>query len=1144
MAKRTGRELANLAPSLRSAMELLGRSPCVTAALRTGRKSSPWIGWGAWQGAVAPWVAAMAWNDARPILVIVPQPPDAETIAADLSYLLGVSIELFPALLEEMGVDALRDQDFLARLQVLNRLQAWRRQSESKSGGHPLPTAPILVTTLPALLQPVPSPRQLTEERRSIATGQRHPVADLRGWLIQQGYHTTTAVQLPGEFTMRGGIVDVFPPDAEHPFRIEFFDDEVESIRQFDVVTQRSLQNNSAVELTSAASTTQEDGWLMDYLPDDTQRVLWEPDSIRHVTESFIQRAPFPDRFRSIDDALAALAGRDAVSLVQVPPPDGSWIGDRIPLGDVDRFGGDLERLAEELTQAAAAGRETTLLCVSDGERQRLEDLLDQTKVERRERIHLAVGSLSLGFELPPDGPLILTVHQMLKRSQLRRHAKRVQSRAIDSFLDLRDGDLVVHLGHGIGVYRGLKMIERLGKKQEHLEIEFAEGSKLFVPTTKIDLVQRYVGGTQMRPRLAKIGSGSWARQKQAAESAVRDMAADLLDLQARRRSLIGIQFSSDTVWQHQFDSSFPYQETPDQWTAIESVKTDMMSKRPMDRLICGDVGFGKTEVAMRAAFKAIDNGYQVAVLVPTTVLAEQHYRTFRERMAEFPVEIGKLSRFVQTSQQRQTLAGLASGQIDVVIGTHRVASQDVHFCNLGLVIIDEEQRFGVAIKERLKQVRPNVDVLTLSATPIPRTLHMSLLGVRDISNLETPPADRLSVETRVVRFDEKLIRQAIQRELNRDGQIFFVHNRIHDLPILADLLQRIVPEARIGIGHGQMEEGRMEEVMLDFIEHRTDILLSTTIIESGLDIPNANTIFINQADHYGLAELHQLRGRVGRYHHQAYCYLLVERNKHLESDAAKRLHAIEEFSQIGAGFGIAMRDLEIRGAGNLLGTSQSGHIAAVGYELYCQLLEQTVRTLTHQPPKLSIDVEIHLPIDAYLPTEYVPEMRHKIDLYRRLTRLEGLETLVAIRGEMVDRFGELPEPVERLMRLAELRIDATLWQIRAIQVDDKHLQIAFADRRRIEMLAKRHGGRLRVLDDQNAYWPLPDGDVDYLELLQVLLRPPSESSIASSPQEATTPPKPLPKAPRPSAVPRPVTGSKPGLRGFLHQKKDGPPTP
>ncbi|MFO0068436.1 MAG: helicase-related protein, partial [Pirellulaceae bacterium] len=393
--------------------------------------------------------------------------------------------------------------------------------------------------------------------------------------------------------------------------------------------------------------------------------------------------------------------------------------------------------------------------------------------------------------------------------------------------------------------------------------------------------------------------------------------------------------------------------------------------------------------------FKAIDNGYQVAVLVPTTVLAEQHYRTFRERMAEFPVEIGKLSRFVQTSQQRQTLAGLASGQIDLVIGTHRVASQDVRFCNLGLVIIDEEQRFGVAIKERLKQVRPNVDVLTLSATPIPRTLHMSLLGVRDISNLETPPADRLSVETRVVRFDEKLIRQAIQRELNRDGQIFFVHNRISDLPILADLLHRIVPEARIGIGHGQMEEGRMEEVMLDFIEHRTDILLSTTIIESGLDIPNANTIFINQADHYGLAELHQLRGRVGRYHHQAYCYLLVERNKHLESDAAKRLHAIEEFSQIGAGFGIAMRDLEIRGAGNLLGTAQSGHIATVGYELYCQLLEQAVRTLTHQPPKLSIDVEMHLPIDAYLPTEYVPEMRHKIDLYRRLTRLEGLETLV-----------------------------------------------------------------------------------------------------------------------------------------------------
>jgi transcription-repair coupling factor (superfamily II helicase) len=536
---------------------------------------------------------------------------------------------------------------------------------------------------------------------------------------------------------------------------------------------------------------------------------------------------------------------------------------------------------------------------------------------------------------------------------------------------------------------------------------------------------------------------------------------------------MAGIVFKPDSVWQNQFDTSFPYMETTDQLTAIAATKQDMMSSRPMERLICGDVGFGKTEVAMRAAFKAVESGYQVAVLVPTTVLAEQHYKTFSARMAEFPFEIAKLNRFASAADQRETVRRLAKGQIDIIIGTHRVASADVKFFNLGLLIIDEEQKFGVELKERMKKTSTQVDVLTLSATPIPRTLHMSLVGVRDISNLETAPEERMAVETRVARFDETLIRNAILRELNRDGQVYFVHNRIEDMPVLMSRLQRIVPEARILIGHGQMEEGALEQVMIDFIEHRADILLSTTIIESGLDISNANTMFIDEADRYGLSELHQLRGRVGRYKNQSYCYLLVDKTKHLSPDAARRLHAIEEFSQLGAGFGIAMRDLEIRGAGNLLGTQQSGHIATVGYELYCQMLENAVRELTKQPTKMNLDVELNLPIEAFLPSEYVPEMRHKIDIYRRLSRVQDVQSIGEIRKELSDRFGKPPLVVDRLLQVAELRMDATLWSIRSIGIEDEFLAFHYTDRRRIEQLSRSHNGNLRIVDSSSCYWPL-----------------------------------------------------------------------
>jgi transcription-repair coupling factor (superfamily II helicase) len=627
-----------------------------------------------------------------------------------------------------------------------------------------------------------------------------------------------------------------------------------------------------------------------------------------------------------------------------------------------------------------------------------------------------------------------------------------------------------VHLAHGIGRYRGIELLDKKGHIEEHLKLEFAEGTKLFVPASKIDLVQKYVGGAKSRPVLAKLGGQTWLRHKKDAEAAVLDMAAEMLQLQAERLSRPGILFGPDGEWQREFDASFPYTETADQLAAIHAIKSDMELTKPMDRLLCGDVGFGKTEVAMRAAFKAVDNGYQVAVLVPTTILAEQHYHTFCERFVEFPFDIARLSRFCSTSEEREILAKLARGQVDIVIGTHRLASRDVKFHNLGLVIIDEEQRFGVEVKERLKALRSTVDILTMTATPIPRTLHMSLVGVRDISNLESAPEERLAVETRVTRFNNELIRHAVLRELNRGGQIFFVHNRVEDIDVVARKLRMIVPEAKIEVGHGQMHEDELERVMVDFVAHRFDLLLATTIVESGLDIPNANTIFIDEADRYGLADLHQLRGRVGRYKHRAYCYLLVDPHKHVTPNAAKRLRAIEEYSEMGAGFALAMRDLEIRGAGNLLGTQQSGHIAAVGYEFYCQLLENAVRQLKQLPRKLSIDVDIDLPGAAYIPDEYVPDIRLKIDLYRRVRRVEKYPDVQELRAEFIDRFGPLPPSVERMMQLAELRLDATVWQVAAVQVQDRDVVFTYTDRRRIEQLAKLTEGRLRVVDDKQAY--------------------------------------------------------------------------
>lgn len=1050
---------------------------------------------GVWLGAMPLVVAAWTRLHRQPVLVIVSHFAEAEALESELTELTDLPVEVFPPGSEDHELESLAQQETAQRLHVLSQLYKYNQSvkydadASYRSGDDASRQPPIIVTTLPSIQQYVPSPNTLEGDKRVIEVGGTLDLKAMSAWLIQAGYHATNSVQLPGEFAVRGGLLDIYPPDEPTPIRVELFDDLVESLRNFDVVTQRSIQSRRTLHLLAATGSIQQDGSLVDYLPDDCLVMIYEPTGVQASAEAFLHRVPFAERYRSPLAVWQLLSQRKTMHIAQLAA-DG-YMGQlfRLPIGNVERIGGDLERLSEDIDLHVGL-RQAIVVAFNDGERDRLQDLLSGAKARHEKRLTIVVSHLQNGFELLPDGPLVLTASQLLRRSHVRRETKRIQSRPIDNFLDLRSGDLVVHLSHGIGVYRGTELLVKHGQKAEHLVIEFDGGTKLFVPSSKIELIQRYVGGTKSRPKLAKIGGLSWVKQKKAAEAAVQDMAAELLELQARRGSLPGVAFSPDSVWQNQFDASFSYVETPDQLRAIAAVKQDMMTARPMDRLICGDVGFGKTEVAMRGVFKAVDSGYQVAVLVPTTVLAEQHFKTFRERMADFPFDIEKLSRFATTAEQNRTLEGLRTGRVDIVIGTHRLASKDVQFYNLGLLIIDEEQRFGVEIKERLKYLKSSVDVLTLSATPIPRTLHMSLVGVRDISNLETPPADRLSVETRTIRFDEQVIRNAILRELNRDGQIYFVHNRIEDIHEVAGKLQRIVPDARIIIGHGQMPEAQLEQVMIDFIEHRFDILLSTTIIESGLDIANANTIFIDEAYRYGLAELHQLRGRVGRYKHQAYCYLVIERHKHLSPDASRRLHAIEEYSQIGAGFGIAMRDLEIRGAGNLLGTQQSGHIAAVGYEFYCQLLANAVRELTHQPPQLTIDVEVDLPVEAFLPTDYVPELRQRIDLYRRLSRVGDVRVLDDMREEMLDRFGRLPVCVERLLRIAELKIDASLWFVKALHVQDNYLVMTYSNRQRIEHLAKLHDRKLKVVDQQQAYWPVAvDSNTDWLKEARLAFR-------------------------------------------------------
>lgn len=1078
---------------------------------------------GAWGSSGSVAVATLSRATNRPILVVLPHVPDLSIWADDISSFSGGRPALFPPH-DNWPPTTSRGRITPEAGQRLRILREFRTE-----------TPAITLTTISAVLQPVPPLEEVVSSAFSVSIGEVLDPDSLVLWLNNNGYKRCEAVEYAGEYARRGGIIDVFAPDADDPVRLEFFGDELESARLFSAATQRSLKSLSQVTLPSTKTVGPDEnnrpvatkyGFVADHMPRDTIIVLVEPAELKEQGSHFHERTANRDGLFTVEGGFASLMELPTVTLSAMP---WSSIEATVHLRteSVERFSGNVLKVKDELDAVADQAR-VVVACQTEAEIHRLTEVFRAGRLAQAGRLSLVPGHVQSGFRLVQADLIVLGSHELfhkepgpvVAKAAAAGQSRQIESRAIDSFLDLNEGDYVVHVAHGIARFRGMRMLEKKRNDEllppdwqdedespvglngmaveENLILEFRDNFTLYVPASRIDLVQKYVGGQAQGPELSKYGGTAWGRKKQKVAEAVQDMASEMLQIQALRASVPGEALPTDSEWQIEFEAGFPFQETPDQLSAISEIKSDLQRPRPMDRLLCGDVGFGKTEVAVRAAFKAIDNGKQVAVLVPTTILAEQHFRTFSQRFAEYPFIVEVVSRFKSKAKQKEVLEKVGRGEVDVIIGTHRLLSKDVRFKELGLVIVDEEQRFGVEHKERLKALRATVHVLTMTATPIPRTLHGALLGIREISNLETPPPERQPVETRIIRWDDTLIRHAVLREMNRGGQVYFVHNRVYDIKQVATKLETIVPEAKIVIGHGQMGETELETAMLAFVRKEADILVATTIIESGLDIPNANTIFIDDADIYGLADLHQLRGRVGRQKARAYAYLIVQPHKMVTPVAARRLKAIEEFTELGSGFRIAMRDLEIRGAGNILGAEQSGHIAAIGYEMYCQLLENAVRRLNNQPPRQAIEVHIDLPWPAYLPRDYVPGQKLRIEVYRRLSRLRSLKLLDDFRQELVDRYGPLPEPVEWLLRSTEVRLLCVRWELKGVHRDGKDLVLSYRNKKRADRLATRSEGRLRVVDEANIYCRLRPGEdqpeVTY-RLLQKVLRP-SEDKV------------------------------------------------
>jgi len=1040
------------------------------ARLRSGRSC---FAEGLWGSSAACLAMALASRAGRTILCVLPQIEQAEALVEDVGLFSRELPLLFPAW-ETVEADELPDAEIRSqRLAVLKYLASRRDRSA------PPAACRLIVAPVQAVLLQTPSPSVLGENTRALRPGLVLPPEELLRWLAERGFQNVRQAEVPGEVCRRGGILDIFPYTAAAPVRVEFFGNEIESIRTYDPATQAST---AEIPETSVTAVPEHHGQeaspgspgtassLLDHLPEDTWVFLKEPAEIFERADLFASH-PEPDAALSAVDSLRGLAERFPTLHVAALP--GVFSGEPVTfhVHSVERFGHELKATVQELEHVTAERKRTIVLCANSGERDRLTELLGGSSVLTDPRFEIRIGRLMHGFDWTDLSLALLTHHEIFQRYRERRALPRYRhGRAAESFYELEPGDAVVHATHGIGRYHGMTILERDSAKQEYLKIEYADKAFLYAPVTQIEQVQKYAGPSEHRPPLSTLGTKAWTARKQRAELAVHELAVEMLQLQAVREATEGIVHPPDGDWQREFEAAFPFEETDDQLRVAVETKRDMERPRPMDRLICGDVGYGKTEIAMRAAFKAVMGGAQVAVLVPTTVLAAQHAQTFGERMADYPVRIEMLSRFRTPAEQERVLADLAEGSVDIVIGTHRLIQPDVRFKNLGLVIIDEEQRFGVEHKERLKRLRETVDVLTLTATPIPRTLHMSLLGIRDISSLETPPRDRLAIYTRLLRYDPHKIRQAILHEMSRGGQVYYLYNRVETIDRTERKIKELVPEARVLVGHGQMPERKLAQVMHDFVEQRADVLVCTTIIQSGLDIPNANTILIDDADMFGLAELHQLRGRVGRYRHRAYAYLLLPADRPITPIAEKRLKAIEEFSELGAGFRIAMRDLEIRGAGNILGPEQSGHIAAVGYDMYCRILEHAVNALKNQPTPERPDVTLMLGTEALLPESYVADPSQRIEIYRRVQRATNASDLDTLRAEMEDRFGKLPAEAEALLTETRLRQLAQKAGIASVAIRDHVLVVGAPSPERAARVFSAAGADCREVDEKTLH--------------------------------------------------------------------------
>ena len=941
-----------------------------------------------------------------------------------------------------------------------------------------------VVTSFDAFMDSLLPKDVIVEKTVRIANDSTFHLEEMQSRLVALGYDREVQIEAPGQFAVRGGILDVYPLTEELPIRIELWGDEVDSIRTFDVETQRSIENLEEVSICPAVEFPQEGEKgvsFLDYFPmEETILFLDEPVRLiekgQGVEEEFLeaQKKRVESGYEVTDAEVQLYHTEEILKKMNAYSSVGFFALDMKCRGletkasfslqtkSVNPYNSSFDMLTQDLKRLKRNGYRVVLLSGSRTRAKRLaEDLRDYNlssyysdELDREVapgEIMTAYGHVAYGYEYPMLKFTVISETDIFGKTKKKKKRKTYEGRKIQSFAELKVGDYVVHENHGLGIYQGIEKIEVDKISKDYMKISYAQGGNLYIPATQLDLIQKYASADAKKPKLNRLGTQEWTKTKTRVRGAVREIAKDLVRLYAARQEQEGYVYGEDTVWQREFEEMFPFEETEDQLLAIEAVKQDMMSHKIMDRLICGDVGYGKTEIAIRAAFKAVQEDKQVVYLVPTTILAQQHYNTFAQRMKDFPVRVDLMCRFRTPAQQKKTIEDTKKGLVDIVIGTHRVLSDDLKFKDLGLLIIDEEQRFGVQHKEKIKKLKENVDVLTLTATPIPRTLHMSLIGIRDMSVLEEAPNDRMPIQTYVMEYNDEMVREAIERESGRQGQVYYVYNRVEDIAEITGHIQKLVPDVTVEYAHGQMKEHQLERIMYDFINGEIDVLVSTTIIETGLDISNVNTMIIHDADHLGLSQLYQLRGRVGRSNRMAYAFLLYRRDKLLREVAEKRLAAIREFTDLGSGFKIAMRDLEIRGAGNLLGAEQHGHMEAVGYDLYCKMLNEAVKHLKGEMEEETFNTTMDLNVDAYIPDSYIPNEYQKLDIYKRVAAIENEEEMEDMLEELIDRFGDIPKKVETLLAVASLKAIAHSAYVTAVEQKGERFTFSMYEKAKVQ---------------------------------------------------------------------------------------------